>query len=74
MVREKTIIQAAACGEVLEEASRFSILGEELIAMHRARDMAEEKILSLVAKVSWPTSDVKRQRNSASTWFTSSPS
>jgi hypothetical protein len=51
MVRERTALLATTHGDVVEATQRVSILGDELMATHWARDAAEEKILSLAAKL-----------------------
>jgi hypothetical protein len=51
MAEEKTALLVIANGEVAEATQRVSILGEELGAACQAWDVAEEKVLSLVAKV-----------------------
>jgi hypothetical protein len=48
--REKTALLATTHGEAVEEAQRVFAMGDELMAMRRARDVAEGKILSLAAK------------------------
>jgi hypothetical protein len=51
MAREKFILLVTVDGEADEAAQRVSVLKDELMAMHRARDATEEKISSLAAKV-----------------------
>jgi hypothetical protein len=50
MTREKAVLLATVNGEVVEVTGRVSTLGDELVTVHRARDVAEEKVLSLAAK------------------------
>jgi hypothetical protein len=51
MAREKTTLLVTTLGEVVEVTQRVSVLGDELVAMRRAQDVAEEEVSSLVAKV-----------------------
>jgi hypothetical protein len=51
MAWEKIILLVTVDGEADEAAQRVCVLKEELVAMRRAWDVAEEKISSLVAKV-----------------------
>jgi hypothetical protein len=50
MAQEKTVLLATARAEVIEAAQRVSILGDELVSVHRAWDAAEEEILILTAR------------------------
>ena len=50
MAQERAAVLVIAHSEVSEAAQRVSTLEGELVAMRRARDTVEEKILSLVAK------------------------
>jgi hypothetical protein len=49
--QESVVLVATAHREADEVARKFSILESELVAAHRARDAAEEKLPSLAAKV-----------------------
>jgi hypothetical protein len=51
MAREKTTLLVTTLGEAVEVTQRVSVLGDELVAMRWAQDVAEEEVLSLVAKV-----------------------
>jgi DNA/RNA endonuclease YhcR with UshA esterase domain len=50
MTREKAVLLATVNGEVVEVTGRVSTLGDELVTVRRARDVAEEKVLSLAAE------------------------
>jgi hypothetical protein len=51
MAQEKTILLAVTCGEADEAAQRVSVLEDELVPVRQVREVAEGKILSLVAKL-----------------------
>jgi hypothetical protein len=51
MAWEKTTLLVTTLGEVVEVTQRVSVLGDELVAMRWAQDVAEEEVSSLVAKV-----------------------
>jgi hypothetical protein len=51
MAQEKAVLLATAHDEVAGTTQRVSILGEQLATARWAKDVAEEKISSLAAKV-----------------------
>jgi hypothetical protein len=51
MAQGRFVMLATACGEVSEVSQRVSALEGEIVAARRARDAAEEKILSLADKM-----------------------
>jgi hypothetical protein len=51
MAQEQAILLATACDEAVEAAQMVSILEYKLMATRQARDVAEEKLLSLMAHV-----------------------
>jgi predicted ATP-dependent protease len=50
MAQGRVVLLVTCHGEVSEAAQKASALEGEIIAMRRAQDVAEEKILSLAAK------------------------
>jgi hypothetical protein len=48
--REKAALLATIHGEAAEATQRVSTLGDELVIVHRARDVAEEKVSTLTVK------------------------
>jgi hypothetical protein len=59
MAWEKTALLVTAHSEAVEVTQRASILGDELVAVRRARDAAEEKVSNLAAKVA--TTDQRQE-------------
>jgi hypothetical protein len=61
MAEERAILLATACGAADKATHRVSTLEGELVAARLARDVVEEKFLSLSAKVA----TTERQRVAA---------